>query len=387
MEAFTRFIDQHLAGLAVLEPAARAMAPPAVALLLALLVHWVVFAAARRLAHRTESDLDESVVRAARGPTRVLLLLFVLLWMTPTLDLGDEAATVLQRAVAVGVTVTIGWLSINATGLIQHWVIRRFRIDVPDNRLARKVHTQVRLIRRVVVTVIVVVVLCLVLMAFESVRQIGISLFASAGVAGLAIGMAARPALSNLIAGLQIAATSPINLEDVVIVEGEWGWIEEITATYVVVRIWDQRRLIVPLSYFLEHPFQNWSRKTSEILGTVTLHADYTVPVDAVRSRLGEIVRGTELWDGRVCTLQVVGAGERTLELRALVSAAGSGHAWDLRCLVREKLVEYLRSEHPECLPRLRAEWEPNAKNQPDTDPRPGATPPGMGDRAPGRAT
>ncbi len=339
---------------AAAEPAIRLLGPP----LGALLAHQVGFWLAARLARRTDSDLDESVVRGLRNPTRILLVLVAVLWSAPTLDLGPEAATALRRALAVGITVTIGWLSVNATTLAQDWIIRRFRIDVPDNRLARRVHTQVRLMRRVAVTVIVIIVLCLVLMAFESVRQIGISLFASAGVAGLAVGMAARPALANLIAGIQIAATGPINLEDVVIVEGEWGWIEEITATYVVVRIWDQRRLVVPLSYFLEHPFQNWTRKTSEILGTVTLYADYTLPVEPVRRRLSEIVRETDLWDGRVCNLQVVGTGERTMELRALISAAGSGRAWDLRCLVREKLIAFLQAQYPQCLPRLRAEWD-----------------------------
>jgi small-conductance mechanosensitive channel len=211
-------------------------------------------------------------------------------------------------------------------------------------------------LRRLLVAAIVTVTACLILMSIPSIRQIGITLFASAGIAGLVAGMAARPALSNLIAGVQLALTEPIRLDDVVIVEGEWGWIEEIRPTYVVVRIWDLRRLIVPLSYFIEHPFQNWTRKTADILGTVFVYVDYTVPVDAVREELHRILESTDLWDKKVWNLQVTKSAEQTLELRALMSAPTSGKAWDLRCHVREELVKYLQREYPHALPTVRAE-------------------------------
>jgi small-conductance mechanosensitive channel len=185
-----------------------------------------------------------------------------------------------------------------------------------------------------------------------------VTLFASAGLAGLVAGMAARPALSNLIAGIQLALTTPINLDDVVIVEGEWGWIEEISATYVVVRIWDLRRLVVPLSYFIENPFQNWTRKTADILGTVMIYADYTAPVVALRIELHRILKATPMWDGKVWNLQVTNATDTVVELRALMSASSSGTAWDLRCHVREKLLEFLQREYPECLPKVRAELD-----------------------------
>ena len=248
----------------------------------------------------------------------------------------------------------------------------RYRIDIQDNLRARKIRTQVEVLHRIGIVVIGFVALATILMTFPSVRNVGTSLFASAGVAGLIIGLSARSTLANLIAGLQLALTEPIRLEDVVIVEGEWGWIEEIGTTYVVVRIWDLRRLVVPLSYFIEKPFQNWTRRTANLLGTVHLHADYTVPVAEVREELHRILEASPLWDGKVWNLQVTDASEQTVELRALMSAADSGKAWDLRCEVREKLIGFLQAQHPGCLPRTRAEVRGLSA---DADPRPSPSP------------
>ena len=196
------------------------------------------------------------------------------------------------------------------------------------------------------------------LMTFPQVRELGASVLASAGLAGIVVGFAARPVLQNLIAGVQIAIAQPIRIDDVVIVEGEWGRIEEITATYVVVKIWDQRRLIVPLNHFIEHPFQNWTRTDAEILGTVYLYVDYTVPVEAVRQELHRLLQASEKWDGRAWGLVVTNATDRALQLRALMSAADASAAWDLRCEVRERLIEYVQEHHPGGLPRIRAEME-----------------------------
>jgi hypothetical protein len=192
------------------------------------------------------------------------------------------------------------------------------------------------------------------LVTFPSIREIGTSLLASAGLAGLVVGLAARPTLANLLAGLQIALTEPIRLDDVVIVEGEWGKVEEITTTYVVVRIWDLRRLIVPLSQFIEKPFQNWTRQTADLLGTVFVYTDYSVSVDAVRQKLLEILQLSGMWDGKVWGLQVTNATDHTMELRALMSAPDSSRAWDLRCHVREKLIEHLQNRYPQSLPQTR---------------------------------
>jgi hypothetical protein len=199
------------------------------------------------------------------------------------------------------------------------------------------------------------VALAVMLMTFPSIRHLGESLFASAGLAALLAGLAARSTFSNLLAGVQIAFTQPMRLDDVVIVEGEWGWIEEITTTYVVVRIWDLRRLIVPLSYFIEKPFQNWTRKTADLLGTVFLYTDYTIPVEEVRQEFHRVLESSNLWDGKVWGLQVTNTSEHTMELRALMSAPDASRAFNLRCHVREKMIGFLQEKYPESLPKTRA--------------------------------
>jgi hypothetical protein len=212
------------------------------------------------------------------------------------------------------------------------------------------------MLRRIAVTLIVVITISVMLMTFPTIRHIGESMLASAGLAALVAGFAARSTLSNFAAGIQVAFTQPIRIGDAVVVEGEWGWIEEINITYVVVRIWDLRRLVVPVSYFIEKPFQNWTRSTADLLGTVFLYADFSLPVDAVRTELHRILESTKLWDGKVWGLQVTNTTDRTMELRALMSAGDSSTAWDLRCYVREKLVLFLQQQYPNSLPRLRAE-------------------------------
>jgi small-conductance mechanosensitive channel len=196
------------------------------------------------------------------------------------------------------------------------------------------------------------------------VRSIGASLLASAGVAGLVIGIAARPILGNLLAGLQLALTQPIRIDDVVIVEGEWGRVEDIGRTFVTIAIWDQRRLVVPLEYFINKPFQNWTRATSEILGTVTLWLDYGMPVEPLRAELRRVCEAAPEWDRRVCLIQVTGANERAMQIRALVSSADASRNWDLRCKVREQLIDFVRHEHPECLPRKRVEMAEHPKGE-----------------------
>jgi small-conductance mechanosensitive channel len=191
-------------------------------------------------------------------------------------------------------------------------------------------------------------------MTFPNVRQIGASMLASAGIAGLVAGIAARSTFASLIAGLQVALTQPIRLEDSVVVEGEWGWIEEIGTTYVVVRLWDLRRLIVPLTYFIEKPFQNWTRTTSDLLGTAMIYADYTVPVEEVRGELNRILNETPLWDRRAWGLQVTDLTDSTIQMRALMSASNASRAFDLRCYVRERLVHFLQEKYPQCLPTKR---------------------------------
>lgn len=324
--------------------------------MLALIAHWVLFAAAGRFAQRTGSSTDDSIVRHTRRPTRIILPLLAVFLVLPVLPLPQFLRQPIGHLLALAMIAVVGWSVIALTEIATDVVSTKYRMDVPDNLEARRIRTQLQLLRRVTTVVVSIVALSVMLMTFPSVRHLGVSLFASAGIAGLVVGMAARPTISNLIGGLQIALTEPIRLDDVVIVEGEWGRVEEIGTTYVVVRIWDLRRLVVPLSYFIEQPFQNWTRVTADLLGTVFVYADYNVPVDRVRSELHRILESSELWDGKVWGLQVTDTNERTMQLRALMSASDSSRAWDLRCHVREELVEFLQREYPDSLPVTRAE-------------------------------
>jgi small-conductance mechanosensitive channel len=268
--------------------------------------------------------------------------------------LRDEVANVLSQLMILAIIGLLGWMASTAVHVATDLYLMRFRIDVADNLLARKHVTQIRILTRVADTLVIVLTVGFALMTFEGVRQYGVSLFASAGIAGLVAGLAARPLLSNLFAGVQLAITQPIRLEDVVIVENESGSVEEITSTYVVIRLWDLRRLIVPLSYFMEKPFQNWTRDGSAMLGTVMLYLDYRAPIDAIREQVQAIVQASPLWDRKVCGVQVTDTKSSNIEVRILVGAGTSGQLWDLRCEVREKVVAFLQREHPEALPRHR---------------------------------
>lgn len=262
------------------------------------------------------------------------------------------------RILSIGLIAVGAWLLARLVRAGEDVLKDRFRVDVRDNLRARQVHTQVEIVRKVLLVVVGVVAVSAILMSFEQFRRLGTGLLASAGLAGLVIGLAAQRTLGNLLAGIQIAFTQPMRLDDVVIVEEEWGWIEEITLTYVVVRIWDLRRMVLPISWFIENPFQNWTRTSADILGTVFLYADYRVPVDEVRQELERLVEASPHWDEKVCRLHVTEVNRQCVELRCLMSAADSPTAWDLRCETREKLLEWMQREHPESLPRVRAELD-----------------------------
>jgi small-conductance mechanosensitive channel len=247
-----------------------------------------------------------------------------------------------------------GWLLSTIVDGLMKRRLRKLRLDVEDNLHARKMATQLDVIRRIWTAMAGTITLAAALTVIPGVRQIGVSLFASAGIAGIAIGIAARPMLSNLIAGLQIAFTQPIRINDVVVVEEEWGTIEAITLFYVIIKLWDWRRLVVPLSYFIETPFENWTREGARIIGPVYWSLDYRVPLEAMREKLSEICAATDLWDRDVMSLQVTESKGDALTVRALASASDSGRAWDLRCLIREEMISWLQKEYPEALPSSR---------------------------------
>ena len=258
----------------------------------------------------------------------------------------------------VNAALTIGavtWMVMAAIRGVGAGIIALHPADVADNLAARRVQTQTRVLTRVASGAALVTGLAFVLMTFPRARQFGASLLASAGVAAVVMGIAARSLVGNLLAGLEIALAQPMRIDDVLIVEGEWGRVEEIRATYVVLKLWDERRLIVPLGWFIEHPFQNWTRRNANILGTVFLWTDYTVPVDAVRREARRLCEQSANWDRRVCVVQVTDANERAMQLRILVSSGGSGPNFDLRCEVREGLIDFIQREFPTALPTVRA--------------------------------
>lgn len=262
----------------------------------------------------------------------------------------------LLHFLALAVIAATAWLVASLLLVTEDTALARLRTDVPENRQARRIHTQIVMLRRLTVAVIVVLTIGVMLMTFPSVRGIGASVLASAGVIGVVAALAAQSVLGNAIAGLQLAFSDAVRLGDVVVVEGEWGRIEELTLSYVVVQIWDDRRLILPTSYFTTEPFQNWTRSQTAVLGSAELDVDWSVPVQTMREELRRLLEGTKLWDGRVCTLQVTEATGGMVRLRALVSAADASNLWDLRCLVREHLVAWVRDQRPGALPRMRAE-------------------------------
>jgi small-conductance mechanosensitive channel len=307
----------------------------------------------------SQNSLAVPILQRTAGPARLALCLIAVALVLPLAPLDDELRGTLTHVFAVATIALIGWISIRAVDLVAGRYLQRIRGDIAENFLARKHVTQISVFKRVVDTLIIIMAISTALMTFNSVRQYCVSLFASAGAAGLIVGLAARPLLSNLIAGVQIAVTQPIRIEDAVIIENEWGWVEDIASTYVVIRLWDWRRMVVPLSYFIERPFQNWTRDTASLIGSVVLHVDYAADVARIRNYLGEAARESKLWDGAVVNLQVVDTNTRTMELRALVSARNAPQSWDLRCEIREKLIAYLQREMPEALPRDRADISP----------------------------
>ena len=331
---------------------------PAAAALVAVLVAAVAARMLRPVLTRLTafSPVASAVVVRSLRPLQWLLPLVALqlVWQGVPDDLRGIGP--LRHLNGVLLIAALTWLAARAVRGVADGVIALHPADVADNLRARRVQTQTRVLARIAASTVLVAGLAFILMTFPRARQLGTSILASAGVAGLVVGLAARSVFSNLLAGLQIALAQPIRIDDVLIVEGEWGRVEEISATYVVLRIWDERRLIIPLQWFIEHPFQNWTRREAAMLGTVMLWVDYSLPVEAVRQEAQRQCEALPLWDKRVCVLQVTDANEHAIQLRVLASSADSSSNWDLRCRVREGLIAFVQQHHPDSLPRMRAE-------------------------------
>jgi len=318
----------------------------------------VVEAQLQRWASRTTARWDDILAAVIVRALRLILPLLGVMIVLALLDIPAADHALLQTVASLMLIGFLGFVCCELINTAEKAVVVQYRVDVRDNLETRKVHTQVQILKKIAVALIILVTAALMLMVFEPVRTLGKSILASAGVAGIVIGIAAQRSLATMLAGIQIAFTQPIRLDDVVVVESEWGRIEEITLTYVVVALWDKRRLVLPITYFLEKPFQNWTRSTSDLIGSVLLYLDYTAPVAALRAELDRLLAKSSRWDQKVKALQVTDSKAQTIEIRVLVSAVDSGTVFDLRCEIREGLIDFLQREHPQALPRTRAELQ-----------------------------
>ncbi|MBB6611728.1 mechanosensitive ion channel [Pontibacter sp. Tf4] len=348
MHKLQSFID-HLDNLAI------SLIIFAVSIVLGLLLNFILFKLIGMYNRTSNPLLVSSVNRRLRQPLTFLTPLLFVSIALPTVPLSPGELHVLRRVIEILNIIAFAWLLIRVVSVVQDMVRHKYAIDKADNFRERKLVTQLQFVRKLSVMLILFFAVSLVLLQFEAVRTLGTGLLTSAGIAGVVLGFAAQRSLANLLAGLQIAFTQPIRIDDVLVVENEFGRVEEITLTYVVLRLWDNRRLILPLNYLIEKPFQNWTRTSTEILATVYFYTDYNVPVEELRKELSSILSASKLWNGEVAGLQVTDILPDTVQLRALFSAYNSGEAWDLRCLVREKLLYFIQKNYPGSLPKVRA--------------------------------
>jgi small-conductance mechanosensitive channel len=309
----------------------------------------------RKIAARRDNDWSEILIPFAGRAVRWVLPLIAILLGAPALAVSSQTESIVKDATSILLIATLAYVGLQLIHVGTSLILQRQQLTVSDNRRARAIYTQVTMLRKIVTSIVALIAIASMLMVFESVRHFGTAIIASAGVAGIILGFAAQKSIATLLAGIQIALTQPIRIDDVVIVEGEWGRIEEITLTYVVVCIWDWRRLVLPISYFIEKPFQNWTRTSAEVIGSVFLYVDYNVPLAPLRAELQRILEASSLWDRKVSALQVTDTKQHTVEIRVIVSSPDAGQSYDLRCDVREKLISFLQKNYPDSLPRIRA--------------------------------
>jgi small-conductance mechanosensitive channel len=340
---------------------ARDMHIAVIALCLAIVLAYFLHAISFRLLHRVKKqDIPQTalfrILDRLRGPARAILIFSAIFFALQFVSIPPNIATVTNKAIGIFWFLALGWLMAVSVYLFEDLLLSRYAVAVADSLRGRRIRTQLQVLRRLALGLVAIVDLGLVLSVFHDSRiwQYGAGLLASAGVASLVLATAAKSTVANVLAGIQIAVSEPFRIDDVVIVEGEWGKIEEITSSYVVVNIWDKRRLIVPLTYFIEQPFQNWTRRSSDLLGTAFLYVDYSVSVELLREELTRILKSCSQWDGLVNSVQVTNLSEHTMEIRCLVSSDNSSDLFDLRCIIREKMIEFLRTNYPDAFPQMR---------------------------------
>jgi small-conductance mechanosensitive channel len=319
-----------------------------------IIIRFLFFKVINYLTSKEDRIILKSLEQRFKGSIFLFIPLIIVLLFIDYVDIPQEQIDTATKWLEILIILSITVIVIRFIYFVQDVLFKQYAIDKPDNIRERQVRTQITFLRKIVILVVVVLAISVVLFQFEGARKYGATLLTSAGVAGIIIGFAAQKTISNLLAGFQIAFTQPIKIDDAVIVENEWGWIEEINLTYVVVRIWDMRRLVVPITYFTEKSFQNWTRNSADIMGSVFLYTDYTIPVDKLRTAFEVFLAETEMWDKKAQVLQVVECTEKSMQLRLLMTAKNSPTAWDLRCFIREKMITYIQEHYPEALPKTR---------------------------------
>tara|TARA_R110002051_G_scaffold180913_3_gene250414 strand:+ start:83524 stop:84588 length:1065 start_codon:yes stop_codon:yes gene_type:complete len=331
------------------------------AILILLFLQLITVQILRRLGKNPKYLLDKENIKKVSAPIFIIFIAIAIRIKPLHNILGyEEMSFVLSKISTITIIFAFTWLLIAGLKIIKRKIINNYDVEAVDNYRARKIYTQFNILERIVIVIIIVLGLGIALMSFESIREVGVSIFASAGVAGIIVGLSAQKMIASILAGIQIAIAQPIKIDDVVIVESEWGRIEEITLTYVVVNIWDKRRLIVPTSYFIEKPFQNWTKKSADLLGTIYLYMDYRVSFDALRTELERVLKTTDLWDGVNQNIQVTDSKPTCVEIRAMVSAKDASTLWDLRVFVREKLIIFLQENYPDSIVHNRVLLENN---------------------------
>lgn len=339
------------------------------AVIIGLIIKLIIKSILNFYKNRDDYSLFRSIIVHTGRPMNHFVPLLMLNLMLPLMDMQKRFYIPFSRFIEISLIISFAVLLVSSIKVFEDYMYHVYDLNKEDNLKERKIRTQLQFIRRILVTFIVLVAVAVVLLSFDNVRKIGAGLLTGVGIGGIIIGFAAQKSLANFLAGFQIAFTQPLRIDDVLVVEGEWGRVEDITLTYVVLNIWDQRRLILPINYFIEKPFQNWTRTTSQLLGTVFLYLDYNTPVDAIRTEFDRLLDNTNLWDKRVKVIQVTDAKESTIEIRALMSARNSSQAFDLRCYIRENLINFLRDNYPESLPlqRVMLTHEDNFKQDKNT--------------------
>ena len=307
-------------------------------------------------AKATNYFLVKTISRRLRSAMTYFMPLLMLGFALPMMRMDRVLFEPLNKIIEILFTIVFAFVIIQIIRIFEDYFYHKYDLQKEDNLKERKIRTQLQFVRKVVVGLVVIITAGIILLSFESMRKIGAGLLTGVGVGGIIIGFAAQKSLGNFLAGLQIAFTQPIRIDDVVVVEGEWGRVEEITLTYVVVKIWDLRRLILPITYFIETPFQNWTRVSSDLIGAVFLHLDYTAPINKIRIELERLLNLNPLWDRKVMSLQVTETKAESIEIRALASGRNSSEVFDLRCQIREELIDFIQKNYPECLPKTRAE-------------------------------